>query len=300
MTVADSVVEPAPSPPAPPRWREAAVVAWHALSSFGRHEAGILSGYIAFAGLLAMFPFLIFATALAAATIGPAELDALIDLLFELAPPEVAGELEPVLRRVLAERRDGVLTVAALGALWAASNGVEAFRAAFDRAYESPKLRNVVLRRVLGLVLVVVGAVVAAVLGFAVVLAPLLIGLAETLVGVSVPFGAGLARYAVAALAMAVFLYMMHLTLPSAPAAEVRRWPGILTTMAVWTLAATAFSWYLAFAPGFSATYGALAGVIVTLLFFYLSGAVIIYGAEVNAALARRRAGRAEEVTEDA
>jgi membrane protein len=61
----------------------------------------------------------------------------------------------------------------------------------------------------------------------------------------------------------------------------------------LWTVGATAFSFYLSAAPSFSATYGALAGVIVTLLFFYLTGAVIIFGAELNAAIRRDRLARA-------
>ena len=48
--------------------------------------------------------------------------------------------------------------------------------------------------------------------------------------------------------------------------------------------AASAMSIYLAFAPSYTITYGAFAGVIVTLLFFYITGAIVIYGAEVNAA----------------
>jgi membrane protein len=60
----------------------------------------------------------------------------------------------------------------------------------------------------------------------------------------------------------------------------------VAATVALWAAGATAFSLYLAVAPGWSITYGALAGVIATLLFFYLTGATIIFGAEINAALA--------------
>lgn len=271
-------------------WR-ALGVGWDAALSFNRHEGVVLAGYVAYAGLLAIFPFLIFAFAFAAATTGPAELEALVDLLFEFAPDEVAAELEPVLRNVLAQRGGGgLLTFAGLAALWASSSGVEAFRTAFDRAYEVETPRHVVLRRLIGLALVLVGAVSAAVLGFAVVLAPLMMELASTYLGLDAPLGIGVLRYVIAVLALTVFLYLMHLMLPSRPPRVLRLWPGIVATIAIWTAAASAFSFYLALAPSFSATYGALSGVIVTLLFFFLSGAVIIYGAEINAALARREA----------
>jgi membrane protein len=62
-------------------------------------------------------------------------------------------------------------------------------------------------------------------------------------------------------------------------------WPGVMVTTVLWVLGALAFSVYLSWTPTYSITYGALAGVIITLLFFYLTGAVIIFGAEVNASL---------------
>ena len=274
-------------------------VAGSAAASFAKDEGWMLSGYIAYAALLAVFPFLIFATSLAAATVGPGEIQALVDLLFEVAPPEVASEIEPALRNVLETRREGVLTVSALGALIVASNGVEAFRQAFDRAYYAPKPRSAILGRLIGLVVVMVGTVAAIVLGFAVVLAPLIIRLVEGWFGVETPFGIGIARYALAGLTLFLFLALMHMTLPTRPPGFRRALPGVLTTLALWTLGAGGFSWYLAAAPDYSATYGSLAGVIVTLLFFFLSGAVIIYGAEINAAIDRLK-GRAPRPGETA
>ncbi|MFO7856018.1 MAG: YihY/virulence factor BrkB family protein [Paracoccaceae bacterium] len=270
----------------------AARVAGSAAASFAKDEGWMLSGYIAYSALLAVFPFLIFATSLAASTVGPGEIEALVDLLFDVAPPEVASEIEPALRNVLETKREGVLTVSALGALIVASNGVEAFRQAFDRAYYASKPRGAILGRLIGLVVVMVGTVAAIVLGFAVVLAPLIIRLVEGWFGIETPFGIGIARYALAGLTLFLFLALMHMTLPTRPPGFRRALPGVLTTLALWTIGAVGFSWYLAAAPDYSATYGSLAGVIVTLLFFFLSGAVIIYGAEVNAAIDRLK-GRA-------
>ena len=56
---------------------------------------------------------------------------------------------------------------------------------------------------------------------------------------------------------------------------------------AVWMALASGFSFYLTLTPGYTVTYGTLAGVMITLMFFYLTGATIIYGAEFNAALNR-------------
>ena len=62
-----------------------------------------------------------------------------------------------------------------------------------------------------------------------------------------------------------------------------RLWPGILFSMVLWVLLATAMSVYVSNSPNYALTYGALAGVVVTLLFFFLTGVSIILGGEVNA-----------------
>jgi membrane protein len=265
---------------------------WEAGKRFDRHEGFVLSGYIAYSTLLAVFPFLIFATALAGATIGPEQLDALIGLVFEVAPAEVAEQVRPVLEEALGPDRPGLLTFSALAAMWFASNGVDAFRTGFDRAYQPDRPRNFILARLITVVFVLLGAAAALIMGVAVVLAPAALKVLDAWFGVSAPWGLGALRYLLALAAFALFLWLMHRILPSRRPGRRRIWPGILATLAVWTTAASLFSAYLANFGRFSVTYGSLAGVIVTLLFFYISGAIIIYGAEINAALARRDQAR--------
>ena len=79
----------------------------------------------------------------------------------------------------------------------------------------------------------------------------------------------------------------MHRVLPGRRLKGCRLWPGVLVTTVLWVAMAFGFSIYLSFTPTYTVTYGTLAGVIITLMFFYFTGATIIYGAEVNAALNR-------------
>ncbi|MEO1686352.1 MAG: YihY/virulence factor BrkB family protein [Pseudomonadota bacterium] len=278
--------------------RAGLTAAWDAAGRFQAHEGFVLAGYIAFAALLALFPFAIFLASLAAATTGPEEIEALRGFIVDALPPQVGSAIGPPLTAALSLEGRSVLTVSALGAVWAASNGVEAFRASFDRAYGAERPRHFVLRRLIGMAAVVVGALAATLMGVAVVLAPLILRMVEGLFGIEAPIGLGLARYGVALIAFVLLLRLMHWSLPSSR--PKRLWPGIWATVAIWAAAATAFSAYLAVAPSYSVTYGGLSGVIVTLLFFYLSGAVIIYGAEINAALDRRTPQTAETAGSDA
>jgi len=268
------------------RFVRGARIAWDASGRFQANEGFILAGYVAFAALLALFPFAIFIASFAAATTGPEEIEALSAFIVEALPPEIADTVGPPLTSALSLEGRSVVTASALGAVWAASNGVEAFRASFDRAYGVEKPRHFVIRRLIGMAAVVIGAVVATLMGFAVVLAPLILGTVEGLFGVEAPIGLGFARYVVALLSFLLLLRLMHWSLPSRR--PLRLWPGIFATVVLWAAAATGFAFYLTIAPSYSITYGAMSGVIVTLLFFYLSGAVIIFGAEINAALDRR------------
>jgi membrane protein len=274
------------------KWRRAKAI-WRitrsATNRYNRDDGAAMAGYIAFSAFLAVFPFAIFATALAGSFVDPAESQAVMDALFRLAPDHVAQTLEPVVRSVTQGQGDRLLTVSAVGALWVASNAIEAIRAGFDRAYGTGTPRHFVLRRIVALGFVVLTTVTFGVLGFLVVGAPLALAMTERYLGFGAPFGVGVLRYVIGLWMLGVLLYQMHLLLPTRRPPRRRLWPGIATSVALWALGAYGFSLYLSAAPAYSITYGALAGVIVTLLFFYLTGAAILFGAQINAVLLQFR-----------
>lgn len=274
------------------KWRRAKAI-WRitnsAITRYNRDDGAAMAGYIAFSAFLAVFPFAIFATALAGSFVDPAESEAVIDALFRMAPDHVAQTLEPVVMSVTQGQGDRLLTISAVGALWVASNAIEAIRAGFDRAYAGGPPRHFVVRRIVALGFVVLATVTFGVLGFLVIGAPLALALTESYLGFRAPFGVGVLRYLLGLWMLGVLLFQMHLLLPTRRPPRRRLFPGIATSIALWALGAYAFSLYLAAAPSYSITYGALAGVIVTLLFFYLTGAAILFGAQINAVLLQFR-----------
>lgn len=253
---------------------------------FQDDQADVLSGYIAYSAMLAVFPFLIFATALAGLVIGPEGAAGAAAALFDVLPDNVAATLEPVLRDVAGQRTGGIVTASGLFTIWAASNGVEAVRLALDRAYRVAEGRHIALNRLIAIGVVLGGIATFLVIAALIIFAPLGFHLLERWTGARVPLGVAPLRYFVGLGVFALFLWLLHRVLPSRSMAGLAIWPGIATSVGIWALAATGLSVYLAFAPAYTVTYGALAGVIVTLLFFYLTGMAIVLGAEVNAALA--------------
>lgn len=269
------------------RLRRFARVIWVAFDRFNRNDGSAMAGFIAFSGLLSLFPFLIFATTLTGIMFGGEQPDEIIESLFEIAPEHVAQTLEPVVVEVLSKQSGEILTVSALFAIWVASSAVEAFRIAFDRAYAVPDPRNFFENRALAIMLVFIGAVVAALLGVTILFSPLILRFFEAVLLVRVPPVASYFTYVFGVLVFIGFLMIMHRVLPGRRLKGARLWPGVLVSTLLWVAFAAGFSIYLSFTPAYTVIYGTLAGVIITLMFFYLTGAVIIYGAEVNAALNR-------------
>jgi membrane protein len=265
---------------------------WAVIQRFNAHGGDVLCGYIAYSLMLAVVPFLIFATALIGFLVGQQGAEMVLDTLFAAVPEHVAQTIEPVLLEVVGQRRGTVLTLSALGAIWAASAGVEAIRIGLDRAYDVGDARHVALNRLIAIGVVLVGFAIFTVLAVLIIFAPLLFALVEQWTKIDIPLEADLLRYLLGLTVLALSLYAMHRILPSRPMRGYRLWPGVAASVIIWLAAATGMSVYLAHAPSYTITYGTLAGVIVTLLFFYLTGAAIIFGAEVNAvANARAHAG---------
>ncbi len=190
-----------------------------------------------------------------------------------------------MLLEVIGTRRGGVLTLSALVAIWAASNGVEAVRIGLDRAYDVDDSRHVALSRVISIGIVLIGFAVFVLLAALIIFAPLAFALIERWTTIRIPIQADVIRYLIAMFLLGTSLWAMHRLLPSRPMGGMRLWPGVVASVLIWGAAATLLSVYLAYAPSYTVTYGTLAGVIVTLLFFYLTGLALIFGAEVNATI---------------
>ena len=254
--------------------------AWRA---FNADDGSAIAGYIAFSALLGLFPFLILAANIASVAVGPVGAERLVEELFRYAPDHVARTLEPVAADVLAGADGGLLTVSALAALWFSSNAVEAVRTAFERAYKVARPRGFVAGRLVAIAAVLIGTLVALVLGVTIVFGPLLIAAAERFAGVAVPAIAEPLRLLVGLVVFVAYLFFLHVVLPRHALPARRLWPGVIVSTAIWIAAAWGFSIYLGYTPTYASTYGALAGVVITLMFFYITGVAIILGAEINA-----------------
>ena len=249
------------------------------------HDGLTVAGYMAFAAFTSLFPFLIFLAALASVLGTHETANETIRGLFLFMPADVAETLAPAVHQVMAGHHGGLLTIGVLATLWTASSGVEALREALDRAYGVGRLAPIWWRRLQSMAMVVLGALVLFVASLAVILGPVLWRVLEI-------FGRPseeeeviwtIGRYLLGALVLALGLLGLHRWLPNRKLALRALVPGVLLTLALWLVGASLFSLYLGTVADYSVTYGSLAGVAITLLFFYLTGALFVLGAEYNA-----------------
>jgi membrane protein len=252
-----------------------------------------LAGYIAFTAFLSLFPFLIFLAALASFLGTRETADEFIDAMFRFMPPDVAETLAPAVREVVGARQGGLLTLGILTTLWFASNGFEALRTALNRAYGVVEKRAIWWLRLQSMAFVIGGGLTIFFLSLVVILGPLVwrvLGPAlNQVLETSLVFGT--ARYALAAVLLVVSLLLLHRWLPNTRQAFARILPGVCVTTAVWLVGAALFSWYVGHLADYAAFYGSLGGVAITLMFFYITAVIFIFGAEINAVW-REQTGR--------
>jgi membrane protein len=275
-------------------WRDWIKIPYEAAWRLVMKDEGLeLSGYIAFTAFFSLFPFLIFLAALAGFLGDSETADDFNAAMFEFMPPDVAETLAPAVREVIGSRQGGLLTIGILTTLWFASNGIEALRTGLNRAYGVSEERAMWRLRMQSVAFVIAGGFIIFFLSLAVLLGPLIwrvLGpaiddvLATELVFVSV-------RYLVATFLLWGALMLLHRWLPNTKQAYSRVLPGVCVSTVLWLVVASLFSWYIGHLADYSAFYGSLGGVAITLFFFYISAIIFIFGAELNAVW-RERTGR--------
>lgn len=254
-----------------------------------------LAGNVAFRVLLAVFPFLIFSSSMAAFVGSQDMADNLVSFLIAIVPATLIEPIVTEVQQVMTVQRGGVLSTGILLTIWFALGGVDGVRVGLNRAYGVRETRPWYLLYPVMVMMVVIGSLVLVVVGYLLVLAPragswlhiLFPGFEPASVTVR------LVRYPAAALILVFSLFFAHVFLPDRRTRFSSIYPGVLFTVAVWTSLTAAFSFYLGHFAMYTTYYGGLAGIVAALYFLYLAALVLIFGGELNRAIRIRRLARA-------
>jgi membrane protein len=255
-------------------------------------RAAALSYYL----LVALFPALLFLTALFGLLPGSALMDRLLYYADHVLPADAASLVRRTVAEVVRGARGGLLSIGALGALWAASSGMMSAMGALNVVYEVQDARPWWKRRLVAIGLTVVFAVFVVLVLLLVVLGgPLGRALAD-LLGLGELFTA---TWTILSGPVVILSGLLGIGLVYYLAPVVKqewRWvtPGSVVTVAVWLLVSFGLRQYVNHLGNYNAMYGSIGGVILLLLWLYLSSAVLLVGAEVNSEIEKAAAARRE------
>jgi membrane protein len=252
----------------------------------------LLAAGVAFYAMLAIFPAIIAVVTVYGMVADPAQVQSQVS---ELAKglPAGAGELltnQLTNATKAADRSLSIgLALSLLGVLWSASGGVQGLVKGLNLVYDERETRGFLKLRGLSLLLTL-GAIVVAVIAIALI--AVFPGFVDSLgLGRTGELAASIARWVVLALLVLAALAVVYRYAPDR--ANPRwRWVswGAVVALVLWLLGSVGFSWYVDNFGKYNQTYGALAAVIILLLWLFLSAFVVLLGAEFDAETERQTA----------
>lgn len=266
-----------------------------ALADFKADRGTLIGAGMAFYWFLAVFPALLAAVGITGLVHASAETVNSIGKAIQSAlPGQAATVLTDALKQASGRPRGSSVVATVIGivlALWSASAGMVAVQSGLDVIYDVPQERPLIKKRARALVLIVMAVALGGVATAAIVFGqPIGDGIRGHL-----PFGGAfilvwtVLRWVVGLGALAALFAGFYFFGPNR---ERPRWtwlsPGGLVATLIWLLASLGFSFYVSSLGSYAKTYGSLTGVVVLMLWLYLSALALLVGAELNAQLERQ------------
>jgi membrane protein len=252
----------------------------------------LLAAGVAFYAMLAIFPAIIAVVTVYGMVADPNQVETQVGEFAKSLPSGADELLTEQLRNVTQAGRQSLsigLAVSLLAVLWSASGGVQGLVKGLNLVYDEGESRGFLKLRGLSLLLTL-GAIVVAVVALALITVfPAVID--DLGLGQAGELAASIARWVVLALLVLVALAVVYRLAPDR--ANPRwRWVswGAVVALVVWLLGSVGFSWYVDNFGKYNQTYGALAAVIVLLLWLFLSAFAVLLGAELDAETERQTA----------
>ena len=270
-------------------------ILYDALGHFNDDDGWSMASHLAITALMALFPFLIFATTLASFVGAEAFAETAVHLVFDTWPTQIAEPISREVVNVLTVPRSDLLTYGVLLAAFFASNGIESLRTALNRAYRVVETRSFVFRRVQSLAFVFIATVGFVAISVLLVFAPIIVRLALENVPRLEPYLGTITlwRYVIASVVIVLGLVAVHVWLPAGRRRLFDIVPGIIFTLVGWLIGSTVFATYLDNFSSYVTTYAGLASIMIAVVFLYIVSMVFILGGELNAAISRYFEARA-------
>ncbi len=264
--------------------------------AYRKDDMPTYAGALAFRGLLAFFPFVIFLVALLGFLQIPGFFDWLLSQSKAVLPEQATWQVEQIIGEIRDRARGGLLSLSIVLAIWSASAGVRSLITALNAAYGVEEARPAWKRYPLSIVYTIGLAVMIILAAGLMVLGPQVMRWLAEQVGLgqlAITLWTWL-RLPLAILLLMVAAAVIYYVCPNVDQPFRFVTPGSVVAVIVWVVASLGFGYYVSNFADYSATYGSLGAVIVLLFFFFISSAVLLFGGEVNAVIEHHAHGRHE------
>jgi len=282
------------SPIALPRNTWGGTVA-RAAQGLQRHKLNHWGAALTYYAVLSIFPALLVLVSFVGLVANPARVTQILtDTVSQLGPKTAAKTFQGPIESITANRSAaGVMfALGILAALWAASGYVSAFADACNTIYEVEEGRPFWKRKPLQLLVTFVLIVLATLVAVALILTGPIVGALGGALGVGdTALNAWrFAKWPAMVLLVLIIFGVLYYTSPNARVSGVR-WVtgGALLALIAWLVASVVFAIYAANFGSYNKTYGALSGVVVFLLWLWITNIAILLGAEFNAEMERAK-----------
>jgi membrane protein len=244
-----------------------------------------LAAQLAYYFFLALFPALLFVVAIISFIPVEGLLKSITDMLARVAPYEVLTLVQDQILKIAQDKNGGLLTLGMIGAIWSTSSGVTAIIDTLNQAYDIQESRPWWKVKLIALGLTIALAVFI-VVSFALVL----VGptMAERVaawmhLGPVFEWTWKILQWPLVFCLIAFAIAIVYYYAPDAEQEWIWITPGSVFATILWVLISLGFKFYVTNFGSYNATYGTIGGVIVTMLWFYVSSLAILVGAELNA-----------------
>ncbi|SES42841.1 YihY/virulence factor BrkB family protein [Psychrobacillus sp. OK032] len=248
-----------------------------------------LAAQLAYFFLLSIFPLLIFiVTLLPYLNLDEAQV---FRFLENYAPTDVYILLEDTIIDILTTRNGGLLSFGIIGTIWSASNGMNAIVKSLNRSYNLDETRPFFIVRGLSVIFTLVMIVLFVVM----LVLPVFGQQIGTILFSYFGFEDGFVklwnnlRWTITPLIMLIVLTALFWIVPNQKLFLRSVFPGAAFATVGWIIVSIGFSYYVSNFGNYSSTYGSIGGIIVLMLWLYISGIVLLVGGQVNAVTQERK-----------
>ncbi len=264
------------------------------MHSFKKSDVPDLAAQLAYYFLLSLFPFLIFLITLGGIFISPEDA---VKVLNNVVPGQSMELIRENLKAVLESKKGGLLSFGIIASLWSASNGVNAVIKALNEAYGVEECRSFITARILAIFLTI-GLIISIVVSLVLPVFGKMLGeFIFSYLGLDQFFLSmwSLLRWVISFVVIAIVFSVLYFMGPCKRLKYREVWYGAIFSTVAWLLVSLCFAFYVDSFGNYSATYGSLGAIIVLMLWFYLTGMVIILGGVINATFHKFKIDQAYE-----